>query len=253
MTSLRSWFASAAALAGVMALASQAQAQAPEGKFTVSVNFGAQNGSHTLTQTITPTIYDEAASINIAQKYDTGALEDFGGSYLVFGRIGFGVAYSHASGSGDAVIAAQIPDPLITDSPRSATGGASGLKHTEDALHLSAVYRFAATPKFDVSVSIGPTIFWVNQELVSTVDVTEPTDRPPFGTPTLSPVVVKGKDTAIGVNVGADATYMVTKTFGAGVLLRYASATAKIPVDNGNATDVDAGGFQFAVGLRVRF
>ncbi len=253
MTSLRSWFVSAAALAGSMALASQAHAQAPEGKLTVSVNFGAQSGSHTLTQTLTPTIYDEAATINIEQKYDTGAMEDFGANYLVFGKIGFGVAYSHASGSGDAVVAAQIPDPLITDSPRSATSGASGLGHTEDALHLSATYRFAASPKFDVTVGIGPTIFWVNQELVSTVNVTETTDKPPFGTPVLAPVVVKGKDTAVGVNVSADATYMVTKTFGAGVLLRYAASTAKIPVANGSPTDIDAGGFQFAVGLRVRF
>ena len=64
----------------------------------------------------------------------------------------------------------------------------------------------------DVTVGIGPTFFSVKQELVSTVTVTEPTPVPPFGTPTLDPVVIKGSIPPVGVNIGADFTYMIIES-----------------------------------------
>jgi hypothetical protein len=69
----------------------------------------------------------------------------------------------------------------------------------------------------------------------------------------ITPVVVEGSDSAVGVNVGADVTYMVTDLIGAGVLLRYAKSTAEVSAADSQSVDVDAGGFQFAVGVRVRF
>jgi hypothetical protein len=129
---------------------------------------------------------------------------------------------------------------------------ANGLKHIEDQVHIFAMYRLAISPKMDVTFGIGPTFFSVKQELVSTVNVTEPTLVPPFGTPTLEPVVIKGSDSAVGVNISGDFTYMISNRFGAGVLLRYAKSTANID-DNGTTTEVRAGGFQFGVGARIRF
>ncbi len=46
---------------------------------------------------------------------------------------------------------------------------------------------------------------------------------------------------------------MFTKTIGAGVLLRYAAGSADFATASGSAVSLDAGGFQFAGGLRVRF
>jgi hypothetical protein len=46
---------------------------------------------------------------------------------------------------------------------------------------------------------------------------------------------------------------MVTKSFGAGVLLRYAGGSGDFATSNGTPVSLDVGGFQFAVGLRVRF
>jgi Outer membrane protein beta-barrel domain len=256
MTSLRSQFVSAAVLIALAAFAVPALAQ--DGKITASINFGAQTGSGDLSTTLTPEIYLETATIHIAQTYKSRALFDIGGSYLFFekfgGKIGAGLAYSHTSGDGNATIAAQIPDPEVSDVFRSAASAANGLNHTEDAVHLSLIYRYPVTPKLDVTVSLGPTFFSVKQDLVSNVNVAETTTLPPFGTPNLTPVIVKGSDSPVGVNIGADATYMVTKTFGAGLLLRYAHGTASItPAANAAAVEIRAGGFQVAVGLRARF
>jgi hypothetical protein len=223
------------------------------------LNFGAQAGSGDLSQHLTPTIYDEPATIDVAQTYESGPLVDVGGGYLFYekfgGKIGVGLSYSHTSGDGNATIAAEIPDPLVADPAlfRGAAAAANGLKHSEDQVHIFAMYRYTVSPKIDVTFGLGPTFFSVKQELVTTVNVTEPTRVPPFGTPILEPVVVKGSDSAVGVNISGDLTYMVTETFGAGVLLRYAKSTAKITADGSQSTDVRAGGFQFAVGVRARF
>ena len=221
---------------------------AQDGRITASINFGVQGGSDDFTQRLTPTIYDEAASLDIAQTSESGPLFDIGGSFLAFGNIGFGLSYSRTSGDGTAAIAAQIPDPLFFDRLRAASTSADGLDHSEHAVHLQVLYRFAASPKLDVSVGIGPTFFSVNQELVETVEVTET-----GATPTITPRVVEASDSPVGVNFGADITYMVNETFGAGVLLRYATGSADFSAPDGTTLSLDAGGFQFGAGLRMRF
>lgn len=243
MTSFRSCVAYLAVVAGVLA-ATPASAQS--GRVSASINFGAQASSGDFTQRLTPTIYNELASVDIAQDYESGPLFDIGGGVTLFGNIGVGLAYSRTSGDGVAAVAAQIPNQLFFDQPRGASASADGLKHTENAVHLQVFYRFAASPKLDVTVGVGPTFFSIKQELIDGIDVTEPT-------PTISPRVVESSESAVGVNVSADLTYMVTKNIGAGVLLRYAGGSADFGTPSGSSVSLDAGGFQFAGGLRVRF
>ena len=213
---------------------------------TASVNFGAQGSSGDFTQRLTPTIYDEPASMDIAQDYENGALFDIGAGVTVFGNFGVGLSYSHTSGDGVAAVAAQIPDPLFFDRPRGASASVDGLNHSENAVHLQVFYRFAASPKMDISVGIGPTFFSVSQDLIDTVTVTEPT-------PSITPVVAEASDSPVGINIGADVTYLFTKMLGAGVLLRYAAGSADFATASGSELSLDAGGFQIAGGVRVRF
>ena len=77
--------------------------------------------------------------------------------------------------------------------------------------------------------------------------------RHSFSGADFAPVVVEASDSPVGVNFGADLTYMVNKTIGAGVLLRYATGSADLATPSGSSYSLDAGGFQFAGGLRVRF
>ena len=61
--------------------------------------------------------------------------------------------------------------------------------------------------------------------------------------------VVRLKDTTVGFNLGADMTYSIHQNIGAGLLLRYTYGSAGFEGES----DVRAGGFQIAVGARVRF
>ena len=243
MTSFRSCVVCLAVTAGVLG-ASPASAQ--NGRVTASINFGLQGSSGDFTQHLTPTIYAEQASIDIAQNYESGPLFDIGAGMTLFGNIGVGLSYSRTSGDGVASLAGQIPDRLVHDAPRGVSASVDGLKHTENAVHVQVFYRFAASPKLDVSVGIGPTFFSVKQDLIDGLDITDP----PLN---ITPRVARASDSPIGINVGADATYMVTKSIGAGVLLRYAAASGDFATENGTPVSLDVGGFQFAGGLRVRF
>lgn len=264
MTSLRSWFVPAAVL--VAAFASSASAQTStqassqntgmvSGKLTAFVNFGFQAGSGDLSQTLSPVIYDEPASIDIAQTFESGPLVDVGAEYMLFGKWGVGLAYNHTSGDGDASISGAIPNPLYANQPRAVALTAAGLTHSEDAVHLDLLYRFAATPKIDVTVGVGPTFFAMKQEFVTTFAVTETSPDPgPYVNPSVTPTVTGVKKSPVGFNIGADVTYMVTDKFGAGLLLRFAHANPTLDVPNTpSGVDVRAGGFQIGGGIRYRF
>ena len=193
MTSFRSLVFCLCALTGVLAAGS---ASAQEGRIGASVNFGVQGGSGDFTQRLTPTIYDETAAIDIAQNYESGPLFDIGGSFLIFGNIGAGLSFSRTAGDGVAAVAAQIPDPLFFDRLRGASASVDGLDHKENAVHLNVFYRFAATPKIDVAVGVGPTFFSVKQELINDVAVSEGASGP-----NIAPNVVEASDSPVGVNL----------------------------------------------------
>jgi hypothetical protein len=252
MTSLRSCFVSGAVFA-MVAAASPAHAQ--DSKFTASVNFGFQAGSGDISQSLQPIIYDEAAKVDVSQTYENGPLIDVGGSYMLFGKWGVGVSYNHTSGDGNATIAAQIPDPKVFDNPRAVSLAANGLKHNEDAVHVDVLYRFAATPKIDVTVGGGPTFFAMKQEFVTEFAVTETSPPPgPYVNPTVIPTVTAVKKSPVGFNIGADVTYMVTPSMGVGLLLRFAHANPSLDVPNTpTPIEVRAGGFQIGGGFRYRF
>jgi hypothetical protein len=207
MTSLRSWFVS-----GPCSLPLSPFVLRP----LASVNFGFQAGSGDISQSLQPIIYDEAAKVDVSQTYENGPLVDVGGSYMLFGKWGVGVSYNHTSGDGNATIAAQIPDPKGFDNPRAVSLSASGLKHSEDAVHVDVLYRFAATPKIDVTVGGGPTFFAMKQEFVTELAVTETSPPPGPYNPGRHTDDHGREEIAGGFNIGADVTYMLTPSMGVG-------------------------------------
>jgi len=235
------------ACAAVPAPASAQQMQWTDKGF-VSANVGVQVGSHDLNGTQTFTLYDEPATLTAVQKVGSGPLFDLGGGYRVWSNVLVGVAYSWSSSNSDAAIAGSIPDPVFFDRPRAVTATASDLTHTENALHLDATWMMPVTDKIDVGFSAGPTIFFVKQEHVTALPVTEP--GPTVGTPTLA----KDSKTSVGVNFGVDVNYLLGtvmgKPWGVGGLARYSWGSVTL---DGVSEKMTVGGFQLAAGARMRF
>jgi hypothetical protein len=209
----------------------------------VTVNGGAQVGSDNLDSTSTFTLYDETASVTTAQKVKGGGFFDLGGAYRVWGRnVLAGLSYSHTSSDSNATVNASIPDPLVTDRPRNVTTSLSGAKHSENALHLDAIYMIPVAAKTDVGVFGGPTIFFVKQQTVSTLTATEPG-------PTVSAPLTDSDKTTVGINFGVDVQYMIAKKWGVGGLARYSWGSADL---GGSAGKLKVGGFQIGGGFRWR-
>jgi hypothetical protein len=233
-----------ALVASVMVPASASAQMTWTDKGYASVNIGGQAGSHTLTTTPAFRIYDEDGSLTTSQKAGGGGFFDLSGGYKVWHNLLVAVGVSHSGSKNDATITAQVPDPLEFDRLRSVNATLSGAKHSENAVHFSAVWMVPVTDKIDVGVSAGPSVFMVKQDLATGLTVTEPG-------PTVSSVLsTKAKKTAAGINLGVDVTYLVTKKIGAGVLARYAGGSVKLP---DASKSLGVGGFQFGVGLRYRF
>jgi hypothetical protein len=210
----------------------------------VSVNVGAQAGSDTLATNVTFGLYDETATVTSSQKVKSGAFFDIGGAYRVWGKnLLAGVSFSHTSSDADVAIAGTIPDPSVTDRPRTVNASISGAKHTENAVHISAIWMIPVANKLDVGVLAGPSIFSIKQQTIGTPAVTEP--GPAVATP-----LTEIKKSSGGFHAGVDVQYMIARKWGVGGLARYTWGSATIA---GATEKLKLGGFQIGVGGRLRF
>jgi len=214
----------------------------------VSVNGGAQVGSHDIDTSSTFTLYDENATVSTTQKVKGGGYFDIGGAYRVWGHnLLAGLTYSHTSSDGNVSLHATLPHPLFFDQPRTVDSSQSGSKHSENVVHLAAIWMIPVANKIDVGVFGGPSIFAVKQDTVETVTVTETAD---LAHPTVSAPLTRVSKTTVGVNFGADVQYMINKRFGVGGTARYSVGSVDIP---GATKSLTVGGFQIGAGGRVRF
>jgi hypothetical protein len=210
----------------------------------VSVNGGVQAGSHDLSESGSFPLYDETATFSSTNKVKGGGLLDIGGAYRVWGKnLLVGAAFTHTSSKSDGSLTGSIPDPVITDRPRTVTKIFEDLKHAENALHLDAVWMMPVANKLDIGISAGPTIFFVSQETIPSLTITEPG-------PTVTTTVVKSSKTTVGFNAGLDVQYMVAKKWGVGGLMRYSVGSVSLP---GASEKLTVGGFQVGGGVRLRF
>jgi Outer membrane protein beta-barrel domain len=208
-----------------------------------NVNVLAQPQSRNVTATSSFELYGEQATVVGPRKIGGGAVFDISGGYRVWHNLAVGLGYSHFSNSDNVTVTARIPDPLVFDNPVQQDLDAGKLDHSENAVHISAVWFWPVTDKIDVALSAGPSIFNVSDEGVSGVTV-QPNTSIATGVTTS-----KDSDTGVGVNVGLDVTYLVTPKIGAGLLLRYAGASVDVPT----VESLNVGGFQIGAGLRYRF
>lgn len=232
----------------VAALALTASTAAAQMQWTnlgfVNVSIGAQAPSRDLATRNEFDLYNETAVLATSQDVAGGFFFEISGGYKVWRNLAVGIGFSRVASEADLVVDAEVPDPDFFDSPRLVSTTVSGAKHSQPALHLTGTWMVPVTDKIDVGVQFGPTIFFVRQDLPTSLTVSEPG-------PTINSLEVDKVDsTTVGVHFGVDVTYLITPRIGAGVLARYSVGS----VDLEGATDgLTLGGFQIGGGIRVRF
>jgi opacity protein-like surface antigen len=216
-----------------------------------NVSLGYQTQSHDFDSTKTFPLYGETAILKAGHEIGSGALLDLSGGARVWRNVGIGIGYSRFQNTDDILVEASLPHPVFVDRPRQVSVPATGLEHTESAIHLFGLWMLPVSDKMDVAIFLGPTFFSVKQDLVTDLQIPQP-ESPPYAGMVTGVIKNTADDNAVGLNLGIDVSYMVTSQFGGGIFLRYSGTSTDLSAA-GQEVSMDVGGFQFGLGLRVRF
>jgi hypothetical protein len=209
------------------------------------VNFGNQTKARTFTTSGSQPLYDETATFESSTGIGSARIFDISAGVRVWSNLAIGAGFSKYTDSSSGTLNASVPDPLFFDTPHAQSFTAEGLEHEQQQIHLSLYWLQPVTDRFDVSLYAGPTFFSVKQDLQSGIAVAS-------GTSTITSVTTTTVDeSTTGYHLGLDFRYLFIQNAGLGAFVRYTSGSVDASVVDGGKIDV--GGFQYGVGLRVRF
>lgn len=217
-------------------------------------NLGFETTSGVLADSASFTVYEETGVKTTEQNVDSGSLVDFSIGSRVWRNVSAGIGYHRGANSSEAAATASVPHPVFFNSNRAAAVAASDLSRIEQAFHLQVGYMLPLSDVLSVHVTLGPSFFRLKQEVLNDVTFTETAF--PYTSINATAATIERKDSVVGLNAGVDVTYQFYDSgdykIGGGVFLRYAGASATIPVIQ-NEVDTDVGGLQIGFGARVRF
>ena len=218
----------------------------------VNLYLAGQAGTDSVDSESTFRIYDEFASVDFRQEHGGGFAFLVGGGARVWRNLVIGGSLTRVSSDQTVEGSAQIPHPLVYSQPRTATVAAEGYKHAETAFHVHAKWMIPVGDRFDVGVFGGPSFVSISHDFAA-LPVTVTEGSFPYSSVTVSdPRLISKSKMAVGVNIGADATYRVTTQVGVGGFLMYSGANADIKVED-VSRQVSGGGVLLGAGVRVSF
>jgi opacity protein-like surface antigen len=194
--------------------------------------------------------YNEDASLTVQHKAKLGFGASFGLQYDFSEHLGAILTLGLVNRSASATYDGALPHPLYFNEKRSISGEVSGATYRETTAHLDAAYLGKAG-SLSYAVFAGPSYFSLSADLVGSVQYSQ---SYPYDTVTVTSVPTSAETkTGIGFNVGADVDYSLGGSLSLGGQLRYSRATVTLEPGVGDKAEIDAGGLQVSLGVRVRF
>ena len=241
-------------LAGAREASAQAvQDWTDRGYFNFNIGFESTSG--TLNDAVTFRLYDEDGTKAVESAVDSGAFIDFSVGGRVWKNVSAGIGFHREGTTGQAALTASVPNPQVFNRPRTVALTADDLERSERAIHLQFGYMLPLNDKLTLHVFGGPSFFKLTQDVVGDIAFTE--QPPAFTSVTATPTIDERSKSVTGGHIGGDVSYVLydtgTAKIGGGFFMRYAGATAGVPVLGTTEIESDLGGLQFGFGLRVRF
>ena len=226
-------------------------AAAPSERGYVDFNLGVQPTVTSFDVTNHPLTFVEPATVQTKYSVSSAREFDVGGGVFVLHGLAAGVSLSRFRKSDDSTVAAQVPHPFFFNRARTVSGTAPALTRVENAINLKAAATISAGAALRLTLSGGPTLFKITQDLVDdiTINQTYPYDSATFN----KAVVTNHSASGWGFNAGVDLTYLVTPHMGAGIAVGIARGKLDVGTDPAAALTLDAGGIRVGGGLRFRF
>ena len=229
-----------------------AQAPDPPRHGFVSIGGGFQLGGKIFTASTSQQKFDETAQLALVHEASEGGFLDVSGGVTVWNALAIGVGFTQFKDTNGVTGIGDIPNPLFFDRPRSVSFEDSGFEHREIGINISAVYPIPVTDRLTVTLSGGPTLFRLRQDLVADVELAGATP-PRFDRPTVvgtTPLSASG--TGWGGHLGVEGTYLLTEQLGVGAFARVTGGSVDLTTETISAI-VDVGGPQLGAALTLFF
>ena len=228
-----------------------APAAIPHDRGIAFLDVAFQPGTASFTDRRSFSLNRESASLTSDYDVKAGAGIDGGAFVRLWKRFGVGLAVSSIVRDSAATVTGSYPHPFFFNQARSGSFETETLDRAEVGVHPSVAWMAPASYRFRFVAFAGPSFFTITQTVV---DQPTLTDTYPYDAITLAAGSTTDiEESAVGLHVGADATWYFTSRLGAGVLARFATGTKSVSVNGGDSFDLKAGGAQIGVGLRFKF
>ena len=234
-----------------LALATPAAAQSWPERVHVSVNGAFQAATNDFGDRFEFERNVETGSTDVDYPVQGGFIFDAGGGVRLWKNLGAGVAVSYFTRDDAAATTSSFPHPFFFEQPREVTGDGTGVKRSETAVHVQAMYLINPGGRLRLVLSGGPSFFTVEQDLVTDVTISE---SYPFDTATFaSAQKTRDKASAPAFNAGADVMWMFSSRLGVGGVIRFSRTSIDLDAPGGRTISVDAGGLYAGGGVRLLF
>ena len=197
-------------------------------------------------------LFQEIGKFSASYNITTDTAFDGSIGVRLYKRSGVGVNVSHFNKLMTATIDAEVPHPYFFSFPRTTSGIAGGVTRREVAVHTQIQYWKVLANKFLVRGFFGPTLFDVNHDLVSEIITTERGFD--FGIVDIAGYrTIKSDKSALGFNIGFDASYFVHDQIGLAFVIRYSRGTSDYKIQEQDQPVIELGGTHLAGGLHFVF
>ena len=231
-------------------------------RITVGFSGGIQFVKDALKNEVDFELWRETGTFEASYNVTKDAAFDGSFAFLLYKRMGLGFNVSHFSKTIAATIDADVPHPFFFSFPRKATGVANNILRRESAIHIQSQYWHTIGDKFLLRGFIGPTIFSVRQDLVSTIQ----TKERGYDYNTVDIIghnTLASGGTELGFNIGFDMSYFVFDDIALAGILRYSRGTSSVEdqatlrhlsrFSGQGQPPLELGGTHLAAGLRFGF
>lgn len=228
----------------------RAQTRAWPERIWIGVGGGFQPAVNSFDDAFEVPLYAETERVTIDYPVKGGALVSARGGFRVWKRFTVGLGVTRYSRRADATVHARLPHPFFDNQFRDVEGTTSALRG-ETGAHLLLGWMMPLSDRLRLIVTAGPSMLSVEQTVVTGVQFSEvyPYDTAEFTGATTR----RSTRSGTGFNAGADVTWMFSPRLGAGGLVQFTRARARVGAGEGRTIAVDAGGAQVAAGLRLIF
>ena len=216
----------------------------------LNINGAVQTADRTVTHALAEPLYGETATYEATMTSPGGGLLDAWAGVRVWGDLGVSVGATVLNARGTTTISGSVPSPLFTNRHRAASLERQSVNHQQAGVHLALVYMLPVSERVHVAVSAGPCAFRLRHDTLSTVILTEAASYTAVELADFTTTVEEGR--GIGYNAALDVTYLLTRFFGVGLLLRYTGGSVDFPSADGSQS-TKVGGMQAGPPLRIRF